>query len=110
MGRGVSSCPAQLLQTLPFPVHPRPGLDGSTELRLGFQGSTCPVIPYPFAVPIDGLVAKVAAVERAVDLQGGEVVTRLVLVGETEVNTCLFSLLERTEDLVDEPFVEEELG
>ena len=110
MGRGhrraaLGQCP----QGLPFTVDPDHALDLSTEGGLLLQGDSNTPFLDPFAIAVHGLVAEITTVERMVELEGQEILARGSRVATAQVHGCFLAALDRSDDALDEPFVEEVL-
>ncbi len=99
----------QRAQGLPFAPDPDPALDLASESRLLLQRDADPPLLDEFAVPVEGLVAEVATVERVVDLQRRQLFTGRARVRAHQVHARFLATLDGPDDPFDEPFVEEVL-
>ncbi len=99
----------QEVQRLPLAVDPDRALDLTAEPALLRERRADPTFLDELAVSVDRLVTEVPPIERVVDLQRRERLTREPRVGAAQVDARFLAVFQRSDDLLDEPFAKEVL-
>ena len=94
-------------ERLPFAVDPDRALHLPPERGLLLEGHADPPRLDPFAVAVHRLIAEIPPVERVIGLQGQQIVAGGPWVGAAQVDRCFLAALDRSDDVLDQSFVQE---